>query len=69
MKNIREIEGNLSQKNNPSAASSLKGGQIGQYHQYGKYVNTSQPVIEGGRRSEDSTNFQINTPYSPATIE
>jgi hypothetical protein len=38
MKNIREIEGNVS-KNKVSAASSLKGAQA----QYGKYVNTSQP--------------------------
>ena len=55
MKNIREIEGNLTSKNKNTAASSLKGAQ----HQYGKHIITSQPNIEGGRRSNESSNIQL----------
>ena len=50
MKNIREIEGTLNSKHKVSANSSLEGASAN----YGKYVNTSQPNIEGGRRSNDS---------------
>lgn len=69
MKNIREHEGVLTQKNNKSSATnSLKGGMLVNNVQPTPVQKNNQYNIYAANQVSDA-HLKMETPYSPNTIE
>ena len=82
MKNLREIEVNLSTKNQAGIKVGLpnSGGYAqnnyggknqgsGKINKYGIGVNSSQPAMPPGSQEAQDDQLNLHAPYSPTTLE